>query len=98
MIDLEDMFNAINKAEKYLSNKQLNEVGIELNKKIKILNKFKNKDILLFDCDNCKFCFSNPFDQYYCEKEYDLENDKDCGGKYYVKIKKTIIPDEYGGL
>lgn len=42
-----------------------------------------------FDCHKCKHSFSNPFDQYYCQKtdengdEYDLEDDKDCGGVYY---------------
>lgn len=42
-----------------------------------------------FDCYKCKHSFSNPFDQYYCQKtdknggEYDLENNKDCGGIYY---------------
>ena len=35
----------------------------------------------------------NPFDQYFCMKkdkngeEYDLEADKDCGGKYFEKEK-----------
>ena len=42
-----------------------------------------------FDCHKCKHSFSNPFDQYYCQKTdengeaYDLEADKDCGGVYY---------------
>lgn len=42
-----------------------------------------------YDCHKCKHSFSNPFDQYFCTKkgvngeEYDIENDKDCGGIYY---------------
>ena len=42
-----------------------------------------------FDCRKCKHSFSNPFDEYYCQKsgkngeEYDLEKGEDCGGKFY---------------
>lgn len=44
-----------------------------------------------FDCHKCKHSFSNPFDQYYCQKqddngnEYDLEKDEDCDGVYYER-------------
>ena len=44
-----------------------------------------------YDCHKCKHSFSNPFDQYYCQKidengeEYDLEADKDCKGIYYER-------------
>lgn len=42
-----------------------------------------------FDCRRCKHSFSNPFDQYYCQKigengqMYHLEADNDCGGVYF---------------
>ena len=44
-----------------------------------------------FDCRECAHSFSNPFDQYYCKKSdesgklFDIENNEDCGGKYYDK-------------
>ena len=47
-----------------------------------------------FDVDDCKKCvhwFSNPFDQWYCDLEYDLENDKDCGGKEYIKENENPV-------
>lgn len=38
-----------------------------------------------FNCDDCKNLFMNPFDQYYCEKEIDIDSGEDCGGKYFNK-------------
>lgn len=36
-----------------------------------------------FDCHKCKNSFLNPFDQHYCEKGFDLQNEKDCNGVFY---------------
>lgn len=36
-----------------------------------------------FDCYTCKHSFSNPFDQMFCYKKFDLEKDEDCGGVHY---------------
>lgn len=38
-----------------------------------------------FDCYTCKNSFSNPFDQIFCYKKFDLEKDEDCNGIYYNK-------------
>lgn len=47
-----------------------------------------------YNCYECSNSFMNPFDQYYCHmknevgEEFDIENNKDCGGKFFKKIKK----------
>ena len=38
-----------------------------------------------FDCRECIKYFSNPFDQYYCELDYNIENNKTCKGKHFEK-------------
>lgn len=58
---------------------------------ISLLDEAKNMLKGGFDCHKCKHSFSNPFDQYYCQKigengeEFDLENGEDCGGVYYER-------------
>lgn len=39
-----------------------------------------------FDCRECIECFSNPFDQYYCNLGYNIENGKTCKGNYFKKF------------
>ena len=41
-----------------------------------------------FDCRNCVHSFMNPFDQYYCHEDYDLEKE-DCGGKLFKDKRPT---------
>lgn len=45
-----------------------------------------------FNCHKCKHSYMNPFDEYYClkkdyseDKEYDIENNINCGGIHYEK-------------
>lgn len=59
-----------------------------------LLDEAKRFLISGFDCHKCAHSFMNPFDQYYCTKqdetdeEYDIDNNKDCGGKYFRLNKK----------
>lgn len=40
------------------------------------------------NCEVCENLFSNPFDQFYCHKGYDLQKYDDCKGEYFkVKVK-----------
>ena len=38
-------------------------------------------------CDNCKHSWSNPFDEYFCDLDYDIENGKTCNLKLWEKEK-----------
>lgn len=40
-----------------------------------------------WNCDKCAHSFSNPFDQQYCMKDFDLENNFDCGGELFKRDK-----------
>jgi len=37
-------------------------------------------------CLECKHFWTNPFDQWFCRLDYDLENGKNCKFKKYKKI------------
>jgi hypothetical protein len=50
-------------------------------------NQLKPK-LLKLDCTECVNSFMNPFDQYYCWKNYDIDKDEDCEGIYFKKRKK----------
>ncbi len=36
-------------------------------------------------CENCLHCFVNPFDNYYCELDYDIDEGKTCKMKKYER-------------
>jgi len=77
--------------EEFLKAAEIGEVSmIDAKHTVSLLEEAKHILKVCFDCHKCKHSFSNPFDQYYCQKtdengdEYDLEADKDCGGVYYA--------------
>jgi hypothetical protein len=41
-----------------------------------------------YDCTKCVNGFMNPFDQYYCWKDYDIDKNEDCEGIYFKMRKK----------
>lgn len=74
----------------FLKAAEIGEVSmIDARHTVSLLDKAKHILKVGFDCYKCKHSFSNPFDQYYCQKtnekgeKYDLETDKDCEGVYY---------------
>jgi Zn finger protein HypA/HybF involved in hydrogenase expression len=78
--------------EEILKAAEIGEVSmIDAKHVVSLLDEAKHILKVEFDCHNCKHSFSNPFDQYYCQKTdengkgYDLENDEDCGGVYYER-------------
>jgi len=78
--------------EEIIKAAEIGEVSmIGANNIVSLLDEAKHILKVGYDCYKCKHSFSNPFDQYFCQKtgekgeEYDLENDKDCGGIYYER-------------
>jgi len=78
--------------EEILKAAEIGEVSmIDANHVVSLLDEAKHILKKGFDCRKCKHSFSNPFDQYYCQKvgvngeEYDLENDEDCASVYYER-------------
>ena len=78
--------------EEFLKAAEIGEVSmIDAKHTVNLLDEARYILKVGFDCHKCKHSFSNPFDQYYCQKtdengeEYDLEADKDCGGIYYER-------------
>ena len=80
--------------EEFLKAAEIGEVSmIDAKHTVSLLDEAKHILKVGFDCYKCKHSFSNPFDQYYCNKTdeegalYDLESGKDCGGIYYAPIR-----------
>jgi hypothetical protein len=78
--------------EEILKAAEIGEVSmIDAKHIVSLLDEAKKIIKVGFDCHKCKHSFSNPFDQYYCQKvgldgkEYNLEKDEDCGGVYYER-------------
>lgn len=78
--------------EEILKAAEIGEVSmIDAKHIVNLLDEAKHFLKIGFDCHKCKHSFSNPFDQYYCQKttnlgkEFDLEKDEDCGGVYYER-------------
>lgn len=46
------------------------------------------RELIDRDCQDCKHFFTNPFDQSFCRKDYDLENGYGCRFKYFEKKLK----------
>lgn len=81
--------------EEFLKAAEIGEVSIiDAKHVVSLLDEARYIIKVGFDCRNCKHSFSNPFDEYYCEKigdngeEYDLGAGEDCGGIYYEKPKR----------
>jgi phosphoribosylpyrophosphate synthetase len=78
--------------KEFLKAAEIGEVSmIDAKHIVSLLNEAKHILKVGFDCHKCKHSFSNPFDQYYCQKitntgkDFNLENDEDCGGVYYER-------------
>lgn len=78
--------------KEFLKAAEIGEVSmIDAKHIISLLDEARHILTVGYDCHKCKHSFSNPFDQYYCQKvgldgnEYDLEKDEDCGGVYYER-------------
>ena len=76
--------------EQFLKAAELGEVSmIDAKHIVSLLDEATHILKVGFDCRKCKESFSNPFDQYYCQKKdengnhYDIDNYKDCGGIHY---------------
>lgn len=76
--------------EEFLKAAEIGEVSmVDARHIVSLLDEARNVIKSGFYCPSCKNSFSNPFDQYYCtkigdnEEAFDLENGKDCRGKYY---------------
>jgi len=87
-----DMKKKMYTVEEILKAAEIGEVSmIDAKHTVSLLDEAKHILKVGFDCYKCKYSFSNPFDQYYCQKtgengeEYDIENDIDCGGVYYER-------------
>jgi hypothetical protein len=51
-----------------------------------------------FECRTCEHKYTNPFNQEYCKKDYDIENGKDCHGRMYETKNKQGIFRPRSGL
>lgn len=72
--------------EEYLKAAEIGEVSmIDAKYVVSLLDESRHILKEGFDCHKCKYSFSNPFDEYFCEKGYDIASDMACGGDYYVK-------------
>ena len=78
--------------EEFLKAAEIGEVSmIDAKHTVRLLDEARYILKVGYDCHKCKHSFSNPFDQYYCQKidengeEYDLEAGKDCKGIYYER-------------
>jgi hypothetical protein len=67
--------------EEYLKAAEIGEVSmIDAKHVCSLLEEPRNIINKGFDCKKCKHSFSNPFDEYYCSKNYDIGKDEDCKG------------------
>lgn len=72
--------------EEYLKAAEIGEVSmIDAKHVCSLLDEARSIINNEYDCHNCKHSFSNPFDQYYCNKGFDLESDVDCNGTKFKK-------------
>lgn len=75
--------------EEILKAAEIGEVSmIDAKHIVSLLDEAKQAVKAGFDCQTCIHSFTNPFDQRYCNKEYDLEKGIDCGGLHYKNRNK----------
>jgi hypothetical protein len=75
--------------EEYLKAAEIGEVSmIDAKHVVSLLDEARAVLKKGFDCRQCKNSFSNPFDELFCELDYDLEKDEDCDGEYFERRGK----------
>jgi hypothetical protein len=85
---LADCLNDGYTPEEYLKAAEIGEVSmIDAKHVVSLLDEAREVLSKGFDCWKCKNSFSNPMDELFCELDYDLEKDEDCGGEHFEKRK-----------
>jgi hypothetical protein len=54
---------------------------------LKIIKQYEKEQSEKWSCDKCVKQFMNPFDQYFCEDNFNMRK-KNCGGQNFVLYKK----------
>lgn len=52
---------------------------------LKVIKQYEKQQKEKWSCDKCSKYFQNPFDEPFCQDDFDLREDKDCKGKNYLK-------------
>jgi len=86
---LADCLNDGYTPEEYLKAAEIGEVSmIDAKHVVSLLDEAREILKKGFDCWKCKNSFSNPFDELFCELDYDPFEDEDCDGEHFERRKK----------